>query len=931
MSILRASSLITVWTSQSWDDFPIHLTGDDAASLLVSWTALWHPELIASAGSLPQWRRHDNIDETVPNALLTIPRSTRRRLTEAQLEEIQRWATVIESPLDREQDIFQRVLGTRYDHYRQEPWQGLAKLFLSVGYSWLQIHLLTRQLRYSSSLDVDTTAQLVLAAARHCVAEEETETRERLQDIFDALLEERNRYYPVTANLIDLALAHESMAAGLHRQLEREHRQNWLVSGKLWEVIDRNHPELSVGVAAKLASGNLELIGGSHCEIAPQLSAPSTMLADLRRGLETCQNRFGVRPTTYARRRPSLGSILPCLLERLGFSGALHLPFAGEANPEPSAPTFTWQSRSGAQLPAISGNVLDLERPESLLKLGVLIGEQIDSYHSATLVFPHWPGRYHALAEDLFAAIDACELFGRFRLARDVFDGYYNPGYGETFDEDDYRSDFLAYWSAQGVSDPISRHAAYWQAINRLRGIRLAMTLAEVIRGKPLDQHPPTDEWQAVLLEWLVAIDPSAVGLPEHTIWADWQRWAAAALAEAMGCKANNGGGERFVFNSGPIPRAVPIHTLDGPAIIPVPPLGYTIVREGALTEPARLRAVRAAQRMIEDDALQNEFFRVAIDRRTGGVRSVKKFRPRAKNLLSQQIAFRHQGANAGEANKYSRMEADEFDLRLVDEQTAAATTSGRLVLEQVVVGRFRQQVFVRRGFPDIQFTVEIWPAASVELDRWDAYFCSRLAWPSEAVTRSRTVGGQLHPCLLETFVSPGIIVVDDGENSFHFEPLGLPLHRQSSLRTLDTLLITDGERNNRFDFTLRLVDQDWGHRPNLPDTNVLLSAEIPTPVPRAAERNVPRQSKLVRIEPSSLELLDSHSLIEEGQVVGIQILLCDRFNGNGRFRIGIPRLVRRAQAVDFLGNFLHDVEVDAGDACGLFQSYQIFSLRLYW
>lgn len=891
---------------------------------------MWHPELIATAGSLPQWRRHENIGEAIPQALLTIPRSTRRRLTEAQLQEIQSWATVIESPLDREQDIFRPVLGTRLGHYCREPWQGLAKQFLSVGYSWLQIHLLTRQLRYSSTLDVDAIATLVLAAAQHCVAEEETKTRERLQDIFDALLEERNRYYPVTASLIDLALAPESMAAGLLRQLERDHRQNWLVSGKLWEVIDRTHPELLAGVAEKGASGNLELIGGSHCEIAPQLSAPTAVLADLRKGLEACQTRFGLRPTTYARRLPALGANLPCLLEGLGFSGALHLPLAGESYPEPSAPTFTWKARSGAELPAISGNVLDLERPESLLKLGVLIGEQIDSYHSATLVFPHWPGRYHALTEDLFAAIDACELFGRFRLARDVFDGYYNPGYGETFEEDDYRSDFLAYWSAQGFWDPISRHAAYWQAISRLRGIRLATTLVELIRGKPLDQHPPTDDWQAALLDWLTSSDPNMIGLPDDATWADWQRRTAAALADAIGCKADVEG-ERFVFNSGPSPRAIPMHTPDRPVIVSVPPLGYVIARDEALIEPARLRALRGAQRMIEDDALQNEFFHVAIDRRTGGVRSIKKFRPRAKNLLSQQIAYRKKGAGAGEVNEYSRMEADEFDLRLVDEHTAAATTSGRLEFDQTVVGRFRQQVIVRRGFPDIQFAVEIWPAASVELDRWDAYFCSRLAWPSEAVTRSRTVAGQRHPCLLETFVSPGTIIVDDGADPFHFEPLGLPLHRQSSLRTLDTLLITNGERNNRFEFALRFADNDWGHRPDLPDNNVLLSAELPTRVPGAATRDVPRQSKLVRIEPSSLELLDAYSLIEGGRVIGIQILLCDRFNETGRFRIGIPRLVRRAQAVDFLGNFLHDVEVEAGDACGVFQGHQIFSLKLYW
>ena len=44
------------------EDFPIHHRGHEAANLLASWTALWHPALIASAGEMPGWHQTDNPD-----------------------------------------------------------------------------------------------------------------------------------------------------------------------------------------------------------------------------------------------------------------------------------------------------------------------------------------------------------------------------------------------------------------------------------------------------------------------------------------------------------------------------------------------------------------------------------------------------------------------------------------------------------------------------------------------------------------------------------------------------------------------------------------------------------------------------------------------------------------------------------------------------
>ena len=42
--------LLILLPCHSLEDFPTYHDGDDSQSLLANWSALWHPELIASAG-----------------------------------------------------------------------------------------------------------------------------------------------------------------------------------------------------------------------------------------------------------------------------------------------------------------------------------------------------------------------------------------------------------------------------------------------------------------------------------------------------------------------------------------------------------------------------------------------------------------------------------------------------------------------------------------------------------------------------------------------------------------------------------------------------------------------------------------------------------------------------------------------------------------
>ena len=57
---MRYAELIILLPCHSFEDFPYHHEGEEADGLLASFTALWHPRLLATAGQMPQFRRADD-------------------------------------------------------------------------------------------------------------------------------------------------------------------------------------------------------------------------------------------------------------------------------------------------------------------------------------------------------------------------------------------------------------------------------------------------------------------------------------------------------------------------------------------------------------------------------------------------------------------------------------------------------------------------------------------------------------------------------------------------------------------------------------------------------------------------------------------------------------------------------------------------------
>ncbi len=70
---MKFQELVILLPCHSLEDFPTHHSGDEAEGLLSAWSSLWHPALLASARSVPNWARADAPPENIAGKLLVCP------------------------------------------------------------------------------------------------------------------------------------------------------------------------------------------------------------------------------------------------------------------------------------------------------------------------------------------------------------------------------------------------------------------------------------------------------------------------------------------------------------------------------------------------------------------------------------------------------------------------------------------------------------------------------------------------------------------------------------------------------------------------------------------------------------------------------------------------------------------------------------------
>jgi alpha-mannosidase len=954
---MKFQELTILLPCHSLEDFPLHHEGEEAEGLLAAWTAMWHPALLAAAGRMPGWSRADSPPEQLEGRLLIVPQVSESLLLAGWPARVKSEGGHIIRKLSARVDIVANALA-EMDGQAAEVRPERVADFFALGLAYLQVELLTRQMRYMSNLDEVHFQAETLRAAEAAVSGDEETAQKHLQNCFEVLTEARERFYPAEAYILDLTLvAPTTLGEALRSELSSAAPINLLVAAETIEQLAAQDAGLLTDLSRALADRKAALIGGDYRERETPLLPPESILHELRRGLSVYQRHLGDRPRIYGRRRFGLSPVLPQILTRLGFQGALHATLEDGQFPRGDQSKVRWEGVDTSAIDALTRIPLDASRAESFLSFPTKMGESMDLDHVATIVLAHWPGQACTWYHDLRRICSFSPVMGKFVSIVDYFEQTDQGGRMARFDADQYRAPYLKQAVIRKHADPLSRLADHQRRHLLAAQQQSLRTFAALLSSTAAAE---TVDWRASV-EAGDSVDDqlqSAVGEAATQFAAALPRSDVPHLAQP---------GARLVCNPFSfarkvcleLPSAAGVPEIGGPvlaaqqsgdkvcAVVEVPSLGFAWVpATGSTATPQAAPATAgrlfgllggkksASKPMAEETTLRNEHIEVWIDRATGGVRSVHDYHTRG-NRLSQQLGFRLPGVRPKPGDvwrdpdleaSYTEMVAEGLEITSAGPALAEIVTRGRLVgPEQRRLAGFKQTYQLWRNSPVLVIDIELDVAEEPRADGWNSYYAARFAWADEAADLYRSVGWGTQATDAKRLEAPLFVEARTENTRTTILTGGLPYHRRIGFRMLDSLLVVRGESRRRF----RLgVGFDMAY--SLPAALDLLAGPIVVSDAGAAPETA-ASSWLFHVDARNIVATHWEPLVEDGRPCGFRVRLLETEGRAGRALLRSFRPIGVARQVDFLGQTLVELPLDEGGVRLDFAGHEWVEVEARW
>ncbi|MCA9181631.1 MAG: hypothetical protein KDA51_09260, partial [Planctomycetales bacterium] len=450
---MKLRDCVLLLASYELDGFPRTLPSQSARDLLSGWIAMWHPRLLAALEAAPRWQSAAQLPSELNDSLFVLPAlavekleaDAEQRIADAGghllrphqttwrdfqdellriaassgLLEVSRNEAIVETASQPSTPVASSPVPALVEELRDD--------FAALGYAFLQIQLMTRQLRYTSNLDLLQFGQQLTTAAQAALADDRGEAERWLQACFDALGQERDHYYSLDAHLLDITLlAPTTLGKSLTLQLERSGQADspptaYLASGELLQELSRSHPQRLSELQSAVQQRQACLVGGLDIERPHALMQREQIARDYARGRAAYQACGFEPPRVFARRSYGLTSDSVAMLRRWGFEGCLLIAWGGGSYPHGAQPKISWEAPDGTFLSALACDALDAADPASYLALGWKLGDALEHQHVPSVLFAHWPNRSCEFAELLARVCRRTPALGKWKLADDYF------------------------------------------------------------------------------------------------------------------------------------------------------------------------------------------------------------------------------------------------------------------------------------------------------------------------------------------------------------------------------------------------------------------------------------------------------------------------------------------------------------------------------
>jgi alpha-mannosidase len=834
---MAVQEVLVLIPSHSLEDFPTELSEDDASSLINCFSVAWHPALLKATGRLPKWHRADcPPEDDLGRYLALVPTGCESWLATGWADRVVAAGGIIIRGLSERQSLIAEIerLFPPGDALAAE----LTADFLALGHVGLQLELLTRKMRHFSSMDEVYLQREAVAAAEAALAGDAETTQTRLTQCFETLLEQRHRFYAVESWMLDLCLLTVAEDLGpLEQALLNPKGLSLLTNAAdLREVVSRS-PAVAASLREGAERGELEVVCGATREVLLGERPVNSILWQLQAARQAVQEATGQPAFTWGVRRYAVDPVLPQLLKKSGYDGALHFVLDDGVYPDYEHAKFRWEGIDGTPIDAISRIPLSAESPVSYLKLADRLSESMDNDQSAAVIFARWPGVKSPFFDDLRRCANFAPVLGKLVTFREFFERTDFATRSGNYKPREYLSP--AFWQsvAREEKDPLSRPATHSRLRSQLDAASTLRTLTDCLyaRTVSIQFHDLERELEDV------ADRPTSVTISELSAnIATAAKTAARDLARLI---AHGGKEPGYLVLNPMASRRVLGVELDGPrpllpeadvqtigtkhrVVCDVPALGFAwipAVTPGQPSPPAKpATKSEKAVPLAETNLLRNDFFEVMLHPERGGIASLRTY-GRSPNLLSEQVSFRFpkqrtwhvgEGEDRREIRShYAEPRATGSELLESGPVSGCVRTTGEIVdpAADRVLARFTQTFRVWRHRPYLEMTVELETVKSPDLEAWHSYYGLRFAYGSTAAL-SRSAHGAPFESTDERIESPEFLELATLDHRVTILPGGLPYARLHEAGQIDVILIAGAETRRRFDLVIA-IDEPHPYR----------------------------------------------------------------------------------------------------------------------
>ncbi|MBL4883382.1 MAG: hypothetical protein JKY95_02450 [Planctomycetaceae bacterium] len=824
----------------------------EAAAFLNAYAVAFHPWVLCATGELPGWSAAQSPGEYEPGRVVVLPDPSSAQLPGGWSDGAEEQGTfVIRVSSDRDETLkllhanekfgnavkqrltesFERESAEQTEDFElKEP--VCQEDFLAIGVVYLLTSLLSQTMYHYENIEESRFTEFVLEAARYAVLQDEKKTKELLQLACEQLQESREKFYPVDAHLIDLCLLEENpQAEDIETIAKSDHVVNLLCLAKSMEQVASKSPDAIQKLAEAVSEGTIGIIGGEYEEVPTALLPIQTQRWQLERGFAVFESLFSNVPAIWGRMRFGLSTQLPLLLKKFNVQGAYHLVLDDGIYPDDEQSHFSWEGRSGSVIPAISRIPLSVDNASSLLKLPERLAETMNHDHLACAVLARWPKIRNPWFNDILRVQKYAPVLGTFEKLDYYFEQTEDSGHHTNHEQRQYLSPDLDQLTGRNSPNAISRFSDFWKLQILQQTLAWMETTTQILNGK----HEPES-----LIESNNRLQRVSPKLKSEQLIEQKQQLssqvqsASSELANRLVGAGRDQAGYvllnpllqdrvsivRFPFKSenstelrapklqGPI-KFMQLEKDHAIAIVKVPACGFAAI-ESVPVKQAKQSKEKVP--LAGDLFLQNEFFYVQIDPKSGGIQKLR-LHGSSDNILSERLVFRLDGSSGTIARgqdqwgsssnepAYSRMIADSIKTTSTGPVCGTIEVRGRLVRSDndQNLAEFVRTIRVYRGIKRVQIDLEIDPQEfPAELaDR--SYYAHRFAWSASAAkVTGRLQQSQFH--LGERRVeSTGPIEIDDNDHRVTIISDHLPFHQRTEMRMLDSLLIVHGETQRKF------------------------------------------------------------------------------------------------------------------------------------